>query len=76
MVTADVSVENYLRYGMRDDPSLVKPPGRITAAIMGEIKRLDEYPAEGHIVPQEVPVDVRAAYNRLSETFRPTERRF
>ncbi|MEV6432630.1 YdcF family protein [Nocardia sp. NPDC051463] len=76
MITADVSVENYLRYGLRDDPTRVTPPNEVTSAIMGEIKRLDDYPGEGHIITQEVPCDVREAYDRLSETFRPSERRF
>jgi hypothetical protein len=43
---------------------------------MEGIKRLDEYPAEGHIVQQDIPGEVRDAYNRLSETFRPAERRY
>ncbi|MDO3648232.1 YdcF family protein [Nocardia mangyaensis] len=76
IVSADVSVDNYLHYGLRDDRSQMTPPDDITSAILGEIKRLDAYPAEGHIVAQEVPNDVRAAYDRLSEVFRPSERRF
>ncbi|WP_067566668.1 YdcF family protein [Nocardia acidivorans] len=76
IVTADVSVRDYLRYGLRDNPAEVTPTGEVASAIMGEVKRLDDYPAEGHIVPQEIPDSVRAAYQRLRETFRPTERRF
>ncbi|WP_280426568.1 ElyC/SanA/YdcF family protein [Nocardia carnea] len=76
IVTNDVTVENYLRYGLRTDPLQAVPPGEVASAIMGEIKRLDAYPAEGHIVVQPIPDDIRGAYDRLGEMVRPTEKRF
>lgn len=76
IVTADVSVENFLRYGMRTDATRALPPGETASAIMGEIKRLDTYPAEGHIIAQATPGDIRASYERLAEVFYPTEKRF
>ncbi|GEM29003.1 hypothetical protein NN3_00100 [Nocardia neocaledoniensis NBRC 108232] len=76
MSTLDVSLENYLKYGNRPDVDTAPHPRSIVAVTMGEIKRLDEYPAEGHIVHQDIPGEVRDAYERLSETFRPAERRY
>lgn len=76
MITADVSVENYLRYGLRDNGAQATSPDEVASAIMGEIKRLEDYPAEGHIVEQRIPGHIRDAYDRLGETFRPSERRF
>jgi hypothetical protein len=76
MSTADVSLENYMKYGNRPDADTAPHPKSIVAVTMGEIKRLDEYPDEGYIVRQNIPGEVRDAYNRLSETFRPTERRY
>ncbi|MEV0109417.1 YdcF family protein [Nocardia sp. NPDC050799] len=76
VITADVSVENFLRYGMRTDAARAAPPGETASAIMGEIKRLDDYPAEGHIVAQAVPDHIRDTYDRLAEVFRPTGKRF
>ncbi len=76
IVSPDVSVETYLKYGLRSDPARPTPPDQIVSAITGEIKRLDEYPAEGQVVFQEIPGHVRAAYNRLIEIFPPSERRF
>ncbi|MET8799572.1 YdcF family protein [Nocardia sp. NPDC004568] len=76
MSTADVSLENYMKYGNRPDADTAPHPKSIVAIVMGEIKRLDEYPDEGHIVRQDIPGEVRDAYNRLRETFRPTERRY
>ncbi|WP_280397501.1 YdcF family protein [Nocardia carnea] len=76
MGTADVSLENYMKYGNRPDADTAPHPKSIVAVTMGEIKRLDEYPAEGHIVRQDIPGEVRDAYDRLSETFRPAERRY
>ncbi|WP_280400142.1 ElyC/SanA/YdcF family protein [Nocardia carnea] len=76
IITNDVTVDNYLRYGLRTDPGQAVPPGEIASAIMGEVKRLDTYPAEGHIVAQPIPADIRGAYDRLGEMIRPTEKRF
>ncbi|MBF6469359.1 YdcF family protein [Nocardia beijingensis] len=76
MSTPDVSLENYLKYGNRPDADTAPHPKSIVAVTMGEIKRLDEYPDEGHIVRQDIPGEVRDAYERLSETFRPAERRY
>ncbi|MGW5381077.1 YdcF family protein [Nocardia sp. NPDC003963] len=76
MSPADVSLENYMKYGNRPDADTAPHPKSIVAVTMGEIKRLDEYPADGHILRQDIPADVRGAYNRLSETFRPAERRY
>ncbi|MFI2229763.1 YdcF family protein [Nocardia testacea] len=76
MSTPDVSLENYMKYGNRPDADTAPHPKSIVAVTMGEIKRLDEYPAEGHIVQQDIPGEVRDAYDRLSETFRPAERRY
>lgn len=76
MVTADVSVENYIRYGYRTIPDEARVPQEVVSAILGEIKRLDEYPREGHILEQEIPDDVREAYARLSQTFQPTAKRY
>ncbi|WP_280460837.1 YdcF family protein [Nocardia carnea] len=76
MASADVSLENYMKYGNRPDADTAPHPKSIVAVTMGEIKRLDEYPGEGHIVGQDIPADVRDAYARLSETFRPAERRY
>jgi hypothetical protein len=73
---ADVSLENYMKYGNRPDATTAPHPKSIVAITMGEIKRLDEYPREGHIIQEDIPADVRNAYDRLSETFRPAERRF
>lgn len=76
ITAADVSLENYMKYGNRPDAETAPPPKSIVAVTLGEMKRLDEYPAEGHIVREEVPDDVRSSYERLSETFRPAERRY
>lgn len=73
---ADVSLENYMKYGNRPDATTAPHPKSIVTITMGEIKRLDEYPREGQIIQENIPGDVRDAYNRLSETFRPRERRF
>ncbi|MBF6488271.1 YdcF family protein [Nocardia otitidiscaviarum] len=73
---ADVSLENYMKYGNRPDATTAPHPKSIVAVTMGEIKRLDEYPDEGHIIREDIPDTVRDAYTRLSETFRPAERRF
>lgn len=76
MATADVSLENYMKYGNRPDADTAPHPKSIVAVTMGEIKRLDEYPDEGHIVRQDIPGEVRDAYNRFGEIFRPAERRY
>ncbi|WP_067884593.1 YdcF family protein [Nocardia vaccinii] len=73
--SADISLENYMKYGNRPDATTAPHPKSIVAVTMGEIKRLDEYPAEGHIIREDIPDSVRGAYDRLGETFRPTERR-
>ncbi|MFD8244206.1 YdcF family protein [Nocardia sp. NPDC059691] len=73
---ADVSLENYMKYGNRPDADTAPHPKSIVAITMGEIKRLDEYPREGHCVQENIPGNVRDAYDRLSDIFRPAERRF
>ncbi|MEV6072518.1 YdcF family protein [Nocardia sp. NPDC052001] len=73
---ADVSLKNYMKYGNRPDATTAPHPKSIVAVTLGEIKRLDEYPLEGHIIRETIPGDVRGAYDRLSAIFRPAERRF
>ncbi|MFQ6396523.1 YdcF family protein [Nocardia sp. KC 131] len=76
MVAKDIPVDTYIRYGYRMVPEEARVPEDVVSAILGEIKRLDEYPLEGHILEQEIPSDVREAYGRLTQTFQPTEKRY
>jgi uncharacterized SAM-binding protein YcdF (DUF218 family) len=40
---------------------------RVIDMLVGDTQRIEEYARRGYAIPQEVPVDVRAAYDRLVE---------
>ncbi|WP_280368392.1 LuxR C-terminal-related transcriptional regulator [Nocardia wallacei] len=66
IVTPQISVENYLRHGLRSDTDDFTPPGDIAAAILSEVRGLIESPSRGHIVEQEIPAEIRAAFTAVS----------
>ncbi|MQY24578.1 YdcF family protein [Nocardia aurantia] len=76
MGVADVSLENYLKYGFRTETQTVSNPDAIAANITGEIPRFEKYARTGDIVEVAVPDEVRAAYDAVHEIFRPLPPKF
>ncbi|WP_406276898.1 hypothetical protein [Nocardia sp. NBC_00881] len=69
IVTAPVSVENYIFYGLRSESHEDLIPDHVVVEILREVKGLRETPRRGHIVEQEIPRHVLAAYHNLTGTF-------
>jgi hypothetical protein len=76
MGVADVTLENYLKYGFRTAADTVSDSGAIAANITGQIPRFAEYAEKGHIVAVTVPDRVQAAYEAVKDIFRPLPPRF
>ncbi|WP_196814714.1 YdcF family protein [Nocardia sp. BMG111209] len=76
MGVADVSLENYLKYGFRTEFETVSNPDKIAANITGEIPRYEEYARNGDMVEVAVPDHVRAAYEAVKDIFRPLPPKF
>ncbi|MEU7633899.1 tyrosine-protein phosphatase [Nocardia sp. NPDC049220] len=69
IVSAQISVENYIRYGLRSDTHEDPTPDHVVVEILREIKGLRESPRLGHIVEQEIPRHVLAVYHPLTGAF-------
>ncbi|WP_280389906.1 sigma-70 family RNA polymerase sigma factor [Nocardia wallacei] len=67
IVTPHVSVDNYIRHGLRSEAGGFTAPAEIVSAILSEVRGLMESPARGHIVEQEIPAEIRDAYTDLTE---------
>ncbi|WP_157172480.1 ElyC/SanA/YdcF family protein [Nocardia pneumoniae] len=68
IITADVSVENNLRYEVRSDSS-EKGRDQIAVDILLEIRGLVQSPGKGHIIGQRIPADILKNYHLLSSVF-------
>lgn len=68
IVGASISVDNYIRYGLRSDTHPDPTPHEVVTKILAQVKGLLESPSKGHIVEQEIPRDILAAYRNLTET--------
>lgn len=68
IVTAQISADPYTKHGLRSPDKPVLSPGEITRQILLEVRGLRDSPALGHIVEQDIPKDVREAFDRLSGT--------
>ncbi|MEV6341701.1 LuxR C-terminal-related transcriptional regulator, partial [Nocardia vinacea] len=68
IVGAQISVDNYIRYGLRSDTHPDTTPHEVVTEILAQVKGLLESPSKGHIVEQEIPLDILAAYRNLTET--------
>ncbi|MBF6172118.1 MFS transporter [Nocardia blacklockiae] len=66
VVSAQVSLDNYLRHGLRSAGQPDPSPQHIVTEILKEIRRLMETPRLGLIVHQAIPQNVVAAYRETS----------
>lgn len=67
VVTAPVSVDNYIRYGLRSDTHADPHPHEVVTAILNEVSGLLETPRKGLITAQPIPHDILLAYRDLTE---------
>ncbi|WP_280276700.1 MFS transporter [Nocardia wallacei] len=68
IVVASVSVDNYIRHGLRSDTHPDPHPHEVVTAILNEVSGLLETPPKGLITAQPIPHDVLLAYRDLTET--------